>query len=48
MILKVWEERTDWAEDESRNIKIEMSDLVPRGPYADKIRHCDLLDNVPY
>ena len=23
MILKVWEERTDWAEDESRNIKIE-------------------------
>ena len=47
MLLKVWEEKTDWAEDESRNIKIEMSDLVPRGPYVDKIKHCDLLDEVP-
>ena len=47
MLLKVWEERADWAEDESRTIEIHMSDLVPRGPYADRIRHCDLIDEVP-
>ena len=47
MLLKVWEERADWAEDESRNIEIELSDLVPRGPYEDKIMFCDLLDRVP-
>ncbi len=47
MLLKVWEERADWAEDESRDIEIKLSDLVPRGPYAHKIRHCDLINEVP-
>lgn len=47
MLLKVWEERTDWTEDESLNIKIELSDLVPRGPYTDKIMCCDLLNRAP-
>ena len=47
MLLKVWEERDDWAEDESRSIEIGLSDLVPRGPYEDKIMFCDLLDRMP-
>ena len=47
MILKVWEERGEWAEGESRNLEIELSDLVPRGPYADRIKSCDLLQHMP-
>ena len=47
MLLKVWEERADWMEDESRNIEIELADLVPRGPYANRIKCCDLLDGAP-
>ncbi len=46
MMLKVWEERDDWAEDETQNIEIELSDLVPRGPYADQIQRCDLLEGL--
>ena len=47
MMLKVWEERADWAEEESRDISIELSDLVPRGLYADQIQACDLLEEAP-
>ena len=47
MIRKVWEERAEWSEGETRNIKIEMSDLVPRGPYANHIQECDLMEEIP-
>ena len=47
MMLKVWEEREDWSENETRNIELELSDLVPRGPYADQIQNCDLLEGMP-
>ena len=47
MMLKVWAEREDWSEDETRNIKLEVSDLVPRGPYAEQIQNCDLLEGMP-
>lgn len=47
MIHKVWEERSEWSEGETRNIRIEMADLVPRGPYADHIQECDLMESVP-
>lgn len=46
MILKVWEEREDWLEGEFQDIKIELSDLLPRGPYADQIKSCDLLQGI--
>ena len=47
MIRKVWEERAEWSEGENRNIKIEMSDLLPRGPYANHIQECDLMEGIP-
>lgn len=47
MIQRVWDERADWAEDESREIEIRMSDLVPRGSYVDLIMDCDLLERMP-
>ena len=46
MIFKVWEDRSTWAENETRNIELELSDLVPRGPYADRIEECDLLEGM--
>lgn len=47
MMLKVWEDRADWCEDENWHIKPALSDLVPRGPYADQIIPCDLLNGKP-
>ena len=47
MLFKVWEERDVWGEDDSRNMELELSDLVPRGPYVDRIKSCDLLDATP-
>ena len=47
MMLKVWEERAEWCEDEDLHIEIALSDLVPRGPYADQIKPCDLLGGTP-
>ena len=47
MMLRVWEERDDWSQDEARDIEIRLSDLVPRGPYAQQIRNCDLLEGMP-
>ena len=47
MILKVWEDRAEWLDGTLSNIKITVSDLVPRGPYSDQINQCDLLSSSP-
>ena len=44
MMHQVWKDRAEWCMGETRNIQIELSDLVPRGPYANQIRECDLLE----
>ena len=47
MMLKVWEDRDQWYETDTVDIQITLSDLVPRGPYANQIRERDLLDPEP-
>ena len=47
MIHRVWEEREQWYGADAIRITITMSDLVPRGPYADRIRERDLLEPLP-
>lgn len=44
MMLKVWEDRDQWCEAGRFDIQVTLSDLVPRGPYADCIQERDLLD----
>ena len=43
MMLKVWEDRAQWSEANTIDIQVMLSDLVPRGPYADRITERDLL-----
>ncbi len=44
MMLKVWEDRDQWYAADTIDIQIVLSDLVPRGPYADQIQERDLLN----
>lgn len=48
MILKVWEDRSEWVDGTLSDIKISVSDLLPRGPYSDQISQCDLLSSSPF
>ena len=47
MMLKVWEDRAQWSAANTIDIQVMLSDLVPRGPYADRITERDLLDQNP-
>ena len=47
MLLRVWEDRAKWIDDESWNVNIVLSDLFPRGPYEEQITACDLLEGFP-
>ena len=47
MMLKVWEDRDQWYGADTIDIQISLSDLVPRGPYANLIQERDLLDSAP-
>lgn len=47
MMLKVWEDRDQWCEARTIDIQVALSDLVPRGPYADCIQERDLLNPEP-
>ena len=47
MMLKVWEDRAEWYGEDPNGIEIALSDLIPRGPYANLIRKCDLLESAP-
>ena len=47
MLLKVWEDREQWYADGTINLRIKLSDLNPRGPYASQIQQCDLLETEP-
>ena len=44
MMLKVWEDRDQWCGASTIDIELALSDLIPRGPYADRIRERDLLE----
>lgn len=47
MMIKVWEDRDQWYETDTIDIQIALSDLIPRGPYANRIRELDLLESGP-
>lgn len=47
MMLKVWEDRDQWYEADAIDIQIGLSDLAPRGPYANRIQERDLLKSEP-
>ena len=47
MILRVWEDRAEWLDGTLSDVRIAVSDLLPRGPYANQIGECDLLDSTP-
>ena len=48
MLQRVWDDRCDWIGREApMQLSIVLSDLVPRGPYAEDIQQCDLLEVFP-
>ena len=47
MMLKVWEDRDQWRANDAIEIQIALSDLIPRGPYANLIKELDLLASGP-
>ncbi len=46
-IMRVYEDRAVWARPEPWDLDIRMSDLSPRGPYADRIKRHDLRVGFP-
>ena len=46
MMLHVWQERHTWLEGRLPHLAIFVADLIPRGPYKDRIRQQDLLESV--
>ena len=47
MLLRVWEDRDSWFKDNPYDMRVIMSDLIPRGPYQNQIMQCDLLHQQP-
>ena len=47
MLQRVWDDRRLWLGSDVLDAEIVMSDLVPRGPYRNLIRECDLLAAFP-
>ena len=47
MLQRVWDDRDLWLGQDGMDIEIAMSDLMPRGPYRNSIRECDLLAAFP-
>ena len=47
MLLHVWEDQATWLDDEQLSLNIVLSDILPRGPYAEHIQSCDLLESFP-
>ena len=47
MLQRVWDDRDLWLGADALELEIVMSDLMPRGPYGEAIRECDLLEAFP-